>query len=183
MAAGVPLAARGDASTGWSRAWKINFWARLNDGDRAHRLLEGLLRDSTLPNLWDTHPPFQIDGNFGATAGMIEMLLQSRAMQFHILPALPGAWSRGRVSGIRARGDITMSIAWDGCGPTDIDLVAGRDELITLHSTLFEREFEVRVNGAQAAPVERPNEHGRYTFEIPAGVHYGFLRPKDVSCP
>ena len=109
-AARATLDARGDASTGWSRAWKINFWARLRDGDRAHKLLAGLLRDSTLPNLWDTHPPFQIDGNYGATAGIVEMLVQSQNDEIHVLPALPKAWPKGRVTGLRARGDVTVDL-------------------------------------------------------------------------
>ncbi len=120
-AARKTLDARGDASTGWSRAWKINFWARLHDGDRAHRLLAGLISDSTLPNLWDNHPPFQIDGNFGATAGMIEMLVQSQSGEIVVLPAKPQAWKQGSISGIRARGDVTVSIRWDQCGASEID--------------------------------------------------------------
>ena len=116
-AARATLDARGDASTGWSRAWKINFWARLRDGDRAHKLLAGLLRDSTLPNSWDTHPPFQIDGNFGATAGMIEMLLQSQNGEIDILPALPKAWTQGQRHAAFARAATSpSSIDWDECG-------------------------------------------------------------------
>jgi alpha-L-fucosidase 2 len=137
-AARVTLNARGDASTGWSRAWKINFWARLRDGDRAHKLLAGLLADSTLPNLWDTHPPFQIDGNFGATAGMVEMLVQSQADVIDILPALPKAWPRGSVTGLRARGDVTIDLDWDGCGARSLRLATGHDGPITVRSTLFD---------------------------------------------
>jgi alpha-L-fucosidase 2 len=174
-AARTTLDARGDASTGWSRAWKINFWARLRDGDRAHKLIEGLLRDSTLPNLWDTHPPFQIDGNFGATAGMIEMLLQSQNGELHILPALPKAWSRGSVSGIRARGDVTVDIEWDSCGPVKLQLKTGRGGAVNLRSRLFEQGFEasVKTEGTQASRKFTAKRGGKYSFTRAASVSCG----------
>ena len=123
-AAEVSLTERGDESTGWSTAHKINAWARVKNGNRAYDLLKMILSKCTLNNLWDTHPPFQIDGNFGATAGIAEMLMQSHEGYVHLLPALPDEWGTGDFSGLTARGAFEIGAKWENKRITHISVKA-----------------------------------------------------------
>ncbi|WP_420832369.1 glycosyl hydrolase family 95 catalytic domain-containing protein [Paenibacillus humicola] len=145
----------GGGHTGWSRAWIINFWARLRDSDKARENVQALLGHSTLPNLLDNHPPFQIDGNFGGTAGIAEMLLQSHSDELHLLPAWPAAWGDGRVRGLRARGGYTV----------DMDWAEGRLQRAVIHAA---QTGVCRIRGIGTGTVELAVEAGRsYTLESP----------------
>ncbi|NLE36371.1 MAG: glycoside hydrolase family 95 protein [Bacteroidales bacterium] len=141
----------GGGHTGWSRAWIINFYARLLDGDEAYTHLRQLLEKSTLPNLFDNHPPFQIDGNFGGTAGIAEMLLQSHDGVVQVLPALPAPWPEGKVTGLKARGNFEVGIEWR----------AGVAE-------------EITVKSLSGAPLNLSYRGNLNTMETEKGVTYRF---------
>lgn len=174
-AAGVTLKQRGDQATGWSLGWKTNFWARMLDGNHAFTIISNMLRllpnegkerqypdGRTFPNLFDAHPPFQIDGNFGVTAGIVEMLMQSDPITdakpyIHLLPALPDAWPAGSISGIKARGGYELSISWKEGKLTSAAITAQQDGTLRLRC-----KDRLSAKGL----IETAQHDGVYEYEI-----------------
>ena len=161
MAARTTLKHRGDHATGWSLAWKLNFWTRLREGDKAFQLLDNLVADKMYPNLFAVHPPFVIDANFGATAGITEMLLQSHEQDeagryvLDILPALPSHWREGSVTGLKARGNHEVDLTWEHGQLTHIAV-----------TSLSGNEFALRIDGKVQPDVYqlKPNEQLELSF-------------------
>lgn len=159
--------AYGGGHTGWSRAWMINMWARLEDGERTYRDIRGLLEQSTLPNLFDDHPPFQIDGNFGGTAGIAEALMQSHSEVIRLLPALPAEWEEGEVAGLRARGGYFVDICWSADGTYEAQVHATRADICRVHVLSIQQLL------CAGQPVEWTGaDDGIASFEAIAGRSY-----------
>ncbi|WP_159886857.1 glycoside hydrolase family 95 protein [Paenibacillus puerhi] len=160
----------GGGHTGWSNAWIVNMFARLEEGEQAHAYVLNLLRKSVYPNLFDAHPPFQIDGNFGVTAGIAEMLLQSHLGELHLLPALPSAWGEGEVSGLRARGGYEVSISWRQGLLREARLRASQSGLCRIRLQGRICVF-LEENGGRVFPLSEECT-GVYAFKVEGGKSY-----------
>ncbi|MDO5675957.1 MAG: glycoside hydrolase N-terminal domain-containing protein [Propionibacteriaceae bacterium] len=161
---------RGDGGTGWSMAWKIHFWAKLGEGDRAHQMLRNLLTHSTYPNLWDAHPPFQIDGNFGATSGINEMLVANEPGVVVVLPALPEAWPSGSFDGIQAWRQVTVGATWAEGRVQEIRLATGLDGPLSVRTPMANGSATVTDDEGNPVPSERND--GVLSFTAAAGGRY-----------
>ncbi|MDT7786660.1 MAG: alpha-L-fucosidase 2 [Pseudonocardiales bacterium] len=167
------LELRGDAGTGWSLAWKINYWARLEEGARAHDLIRSLVTtDRLAPNMFDLHPPFQIDGNFGATSGIAEMLLHSHNGELHVLPALPPAWPAGSVTGLRGRGGYTVGATWGADGSISLSVTPDRDGTVRVRNRIFGGTFELRDTTTGAVIQPSKPEADVAEFAVQTGHSY-----------
>lgn len=165
------LELRGDGGTGWSKAWKINFWARLLDGDHAYKMYQELLKTSTQNNLFDTHPPFQIDGNFGSIAGVSEFFVQSHLNEIQLLPALPKAWKNGSITGLKARGAFEINVLW-----RNSKLVTGQIRSEKGTTCVLRTKEPVKIYNAKSK-VKKVKFQGElnyiYTFPTKVGYFYG----------
>ncbi len=167
QAAKVSLNARGDDGTGWSLAWKVNFWARLQDGNRAYKLYKSVMRPvfdqgtnmsnggGSYANLLCAHPPFQLDGNMGSTAGVVEMLLQSQAGVVELLPALPDVWKSGEVKGLKARGNVTVNMKWTNGQLVSTTLISSQAQKQIVKYGSKTLEVSLKANQPTVLPVAR----------------------------
>jgi alpha-L-fucosidase 2 len=162
--------AAGGGGTGWSRAWIVNFWTRLEEGDLAHEHLVALLAKSTLPNMLDSHPPFQIDGNFGGAAAIAEMLMQSQNGEIALLPALPSAWPNGAVTGLRARGALELDVQWRAGEALEVRLRPLIDGEHVVRPPRSQRVAAVTSGGAPVAVTSL--DDGRVRVRVSAGREY-----------
>ena len=174
-AARVSMNLRTDSSTGWGMGQRINTWARLGDGNRAHKLITDLFANGIYANMWDTHPPYQIDGNFGMTSGVAEMLLQSNAGYINLLPALPDVWENGSVDGLVARGNFAISMAWDFGRITTTEITANNGGEYKVLNPWSESSVGMKVykDGQEVETTVEANTLGDvYTFQTEAGAVY-----------